>query len=122
MSRTRSSHCLARKRFHRLLRSFSQLGRQVFPYAAYRQLLKSLGLKLPERDEAPDDGPRWGSLYGLTQRELTTRLAAEGRALVAAGQTDAQALAALGARAADFAREAAEIARRLIDEEVSRAR
>jgi hypothetical protein len=101
-----------------LKKSFNQLGRTAFPFGAYRKRLHQTGVQLPEREEAGPADRRWSRLYGLTQRELSQRLLLEGRALVAAGQTDAQALASLQARGAELAREAGAIAERLIRAEL----
>jgi hypothetical protein len=104
-----------------LKRALNQLGRTVFPFGAYRKLLRQAGVQLPEREEGRPADRRWSRLYGLAQREFSERLVAEGRALVAAGQNDPQALATLQARGAELAREAAAIAERLIRAELASA-
>jgi len=87
--------------------------------ALIRKALRARGIVVPEPPEVDPEQRRWGRLYGLTQRELSGRLAVEGRTLVAAGQNDAQALIALTARAGEFARQAASIAGRLIEAELA---
>jgi hypothetical protein len=99
-------------------KAFRQLGRSVYPQAAYRKALRAHGIVVPEPPEADPEQRRWGRLYGLTQRELSGQLAVEGRALVKAGQNDAQALASLTARSAELANRAASIAGRLIEAEL----
>jgi hypothetical protein len=87
-----------------LLKALSQLGRQVYPFAAFRQTLKSAGIVLPDREEAKEATRRWNPLYGKVQRELVARLREDGRSLVAAGQTDPETLATLTSRSRDLAR------------------
>ena len=104
-----------------LVRALNQLGREIYPFNAFRAALRAAGIVLRERSEGDPEQRRCSRLYGLVQRELSTRLAAAGRELVAGGQGDAQALAALNARGAEFARQAAAIAARLIAEEAARS-
>jgi hypothetical protein len=99
-------------------KAFRQLGRTIYPQTLFRKALRARGIVVPEPPEVDPEQRRWGRLYGLTQRELSGRLAVEGRALVAAGQNDAQALIALTARTGELARQAASIADRLIEAEL----
>ena len=100
-----------------LTRTFSQLGRSLYPFGAFRITLKSQGITLPHRSQASPDSRNWSRLYGPIQRELSARLLDEGRALVASGLSDVQALAALRARGPELARHAAATAIRLIGSE-----
>ena len=59
------------------------------------------------------------TVRGEDARQRLVALTTEGRALVAAGQTDAQALASLGNRAPDLAQHAATVAARLIAAELA---
>jgi hypothetical protein len=102
-----------------LLKSFNQLGRKIYPFSAFRTALKTAGVVLPDRTEQTPEQRRWSRLYGLVQRDLTNRLAGEGRAMVGNGQTDAQAVANLSARSPELAAQAAAIATRLIAEETA---
>jgi hypothetical protein len=101
-----------------LKKSLNRLGRSVFPFVAYRVVLKSVGIVLPDRAEAPLEHRRWSSPYTAVQRELAARVADEGRALRACGLSDAEALAALTARGPELAREVATRAHELIELEL----
>lgn len=100
-----------------LTRSLSQLGRAVYPFSAFRATLKAMGIQLPDRAEDRAGARAWNRLYGLTQRELSAEIIAQGRSLVARGQNDAQALVTLRGRSAELARQAASIAQRLVSEQ-----
>jgi hypothetical protein len=104
-----------------LVRTLNQLGRTIYPFSAFRAALRTAGIVLRERSEGDPEQRRWSRLYGLVQRELSARLAVAGRELVAGGRGDAQALAALSARGAAFAQQAAASAARLIAEEAARS-
>jgi len=84
-----------------------QVERQAYPYARYRADLAARG-----RGEDPAERRRWERLYGELMKELGRVVRQEGRALVAQGRTELQALDELAARAPVFTR----LARSLLDQ------
>ena len=100
-----------------LTRTLSQLGRRCYPFATFRARLAAVGIKLGDRAEANPEDRRWSRLYGVLQRQLSERIKANGRALVAGGASDAEALAALTERCPALARDADQQLARLIGAE-----
>jgi hypothetical protein len=100
-----------------LVRTLNQLGRRCFPFAAFRTRLRRSGIQLGERSAAHPEDKRWTRLFGQLQRELSTYLHSQGRALVAGGASDAQALAALSASCEKLAATAERMLAALIEAE-----
>jgi hypothetical protein len=97
-----------------LVKKLNGLGRQLYPFSAFRTSLRAAGLIRATSEPGAEPDRRWSRLYGVLQKELAARLQREGQELVAAGQSDAEALASLAGRAARYNRLAAARATELI--------
>src|SRR5439155_18643707 len=64
-----------------LVKALRGIGRSAFPFGAFRESLRRAGVAPPAKSASDQDDRRWSRLYGLVQRELSARLAAEGRKL-----------------------------------------
>jgi hypothetical protein len=97
-----------------LVERLREVQRAGYPFSQFRADLAARGL--------PAAGPgaerRWGRLYGGVMKVLDEQVRAQGRELVAAGRTEAQALAELDARRARWTA----IARRALDERLASQR
>jgi hypothetical protein len=97
-----------------LVKKLNGLGRQLYPFSAFRTSLRAAGLMRAISEPGAEPDRRWSRLYGVLQKELAARLQRDGQELVAAGQSDADALASLAGRAARYNRLAAARATELI--------
>lgn len=94
-------------------RSLRDLAAAVYPFRLFRTQLKALGVDLDQVDDVAKRDYR--ERYRTALNAVRARLREEGRALVAAGQSEAAALTALQARIPELAKTAQALAKRVIN-------
>ncbi len=98
-----------------LERGLRELATAVYPFRLFRALLAAGGVKLDALDDEQKRGYR--ERYRAALNAVRARLREEGRALVAAGQSEPAALAELQARTPALQKTAQAIARRVMSAE-----
>ncbi len=91
-----------------LVERLRDVERTSYPFGQFRQDLAARGVPIG----GPGADRRWGRLYGEVIRKVGERVSAAGRELIASGKTEAEALAAVALRQADWAA----VARRAVDD------
>ncbi|MCC7104422.1 MAG: hypothetical protein IT307_04705 [Chloroflexi bacterium] len=108
---------------HELRKLAAGIGRAAYPFSAFHQDLLSRGVTLPPRNSPEANGADrlWGRLYSAVQQAIAPGIREQGLALVRAGKTDAEAIAALQARAAEHGQTARAHALELIESQLREA-